>query len=167
TSDDAAHVEGYGPVPAPWARAFVKDALRATRLWIRRLYISPDTGQLISMDSRARLAPAGLADFVATRDQGLCRTPWCGAPIREIDHVTAREDGGPTSAANTQGLCQRCNLAKQAPGWIATPVFDPDGRHTVEITTPTGHRYRSRAPAPPGAAEDTTTPGSPGFGLTA
>jgi hypothetical protein len=148
--DDAVHVDGYGPVPAPWARAFVKDAVRATRLWIRRLYTSPDTGQLISMDSRARLAPAALADFVAARDQGLCRTPWCGAPIRETDHVTAWDDGGPTTVANTQGLCQRCNLAKQAPGWTATPVVAPDGRHTVETTTPTGHRHRSRAPAPPG-----------------
>jgi hypothetical protein len=150
TGDDAAHVAGYGPVPAPWARAFVRDAMLATRLWVRRLYTTPDSGQLISMDSRARLAPAALADFVATRDQGLCRTPWCGAPIRETDHVMAWEDGGPTTVANTQGLCQRCNLAKQAPGWSATAVADSDGRHAVEITTPTGHRHRSRAPAPPG-----------------
>ncbi|MDO9497533.1 MAG: HNH endonuclease signature motif containing protein [Nocardioides sp.] len=164
--DDAVLVDGYGPVPAPWARAFVKDATLATRLWVRRLYAAPGTGQLVSMDSRARLAPTALADFVATRDQGLCRTPWCGAPIRETDHVTAWDDGGPTSVANTQGLCQRCNLAKQAPGWSATPVADPDGRHTVETTTPTGHRHRSRAPSPPGADHVTTSPELARFELT-
>jgi hypothetical protein len=26
----------------------------------------------------------------------------------------------------------------------------PGERHPVEVSTPTGHRYRSRAPAPPG-----------------
>ncbi|MCD4524672.1 HNH endonuclease [Nocardioides sp. cx-173] len=149
-TDDAAHLEGYGPVPAPWARAFVTDAMRATRLWIRRLYTSPLTGQLVSMDSRARLAPEALAEFVATRDQDLCRTPWCGAPIRHTDHIRSWEHGGPTTATNLQGLCERCNHAKQAPGWLARASTDPSGVHTVEITTPTGHRHRSRAPDPPG-----------------
>jgi hypothetical protein len=166
-ADDAAHVEGYGPVPAPWARAFVAGAMRATRAWIRRLYVAPTTGQLIAMDSRARCAPAGLADFVATRDQGICRIPWCGAPIRQTDHVKAWADGGRTTGANTQGLCERHNLAKEAPGWSATVIADADGTHTVETTTPTGHRHRSRAPAPPGAAHATSPPGSPGLELTA
>ncbi|WP_193611535.1 HNH endonuclease [Nocardioides lijunqiniae] len=152
TSQDAAHVEGYGPVPAPWARAFVKDAATQARLWVRRLYVLPSTGELIAMDSRARCAPAGLADFVATRDLGLCRTPWCGAPIRESDHVEAYEHGGPTASYNLQGLCRRCNLVKQALGWRAAQVFSL-WRHTVETITPTGHRYRSRAPAPPGHVE--------------
>ncbi|MCD4524849.1 HNH endonuclease signature motif containing protein [Nocardioides sp. cx-173] len=152
-ADDAAHLEGYGPVPAPWARAFVKDAMRATRVWIRRLYTSPSSGQLVSMDSRARLAPEALAEFVATRDQDLCRTPWCGAPIRHIDHIRSWEHGGATAATNLQGLCERCNHAKQAPGWTATPRIAPDGTHTVETTTPTGHRHHSRAPDPPGPAD--------------
>ncbi|WP_134738647.1 HNH endonuclease signature motif containing protein [Nocardioides sp. 503] len=149
TSEDAADLEGYGPVPAPWARAFVRDAAAQARLWVRRLYVAPSTGELIGMDSRARCAPGGLAAFVATRDLGLCRTPWCGAPIREADHVVAYEDGGVTAAFNLQGLCRRCNLVKQALGWRAAQVFSL-WRHTVETTTPTGHTYRSRAPAPPG-----------------
>jgi hypothetical protein len=167
TTDGAAHLEGYGPVPAPWARAFVKDALHATRLWVRRLYTTPGTGHLIAMDSRARLAPDGLADFVATRDQDLCRTPWCGAPIRHTDHVRSWEDGGTTAATNLQGLCERCNHAKQAPGWTATPTVALDGTHTVETTTPTGHRHRSRAPAPPGSVEAVPSPGQAGLELTA
>ncbi|MCD4533318.1 HNH endonuclease [Nocardioides sp. cx-169] len=145
-ADDAAHLAGYGPVPAPWARALVKDATAQARAFIRRLYVAPATGELIAMDSRARLAPQGLADLVATRDQDLCRTPWCGAPIAQTDHAHAFQAGGETSAANLQGLCQRCNLAKQAPGWFATPVIT-QVRHTIETTTPTGHRHRSRAPA--------------------
>ncbi|MCW2853703.1 MAG: endonuclease, partial [Nocardioides sp.] len=157
TSDEAAHLAGYGPVPAPWARAFVADATGKARAFIRRLYVTPTTGELIGMDSRARLAPKSLADFIATRDLDLCRTPWCGAPIAQTDHAKAFADGGATSAANSQGLCQRCNLAKQALGWSARQIPGP-GRHTVETTTPTGHRHRSRAPAPPGHV-DIHTPG--------
>jgi 5-methylcytosine-specific restriction endonuclease McrA len=107
---------------------------------VRRLYTHPGTGQLVAMDSRARHAPAGLADLIGRRDQDLCRAPWCGAPIRVTDHVTEWQAGGQTSETNTEGLCERCNLAKQAPGWTAQPTHDTrDGteRHTVATTTPT------------------------------
>ena len=93
-------------------------------------------------DSRARLFPAGLRRLITLRDQ-FCRTPWCDAPIRHIDHVVPREAGGPTSGHNGQGLCEACNHAKQAPGWRARP--GPDG--TVTTTTPTGHTLTTR-PAP-------------------
>lgn len=52
--------------------------------------------------------------------------------------------GGPTSAANGQGLCEACNYAKEAAGWQAWPR--PGPRHTVEVVTPTGHAYTSVAP---------------------
>jgi hypothetical protein len=58
-------------------------------------------------------------------------------------------EGGATSAANGQGLCQACNLAKQAPGWSARA--GPGGAgDAVVVTTPTGHRCTGTAPAPPG-----------------
>ncbi|WAP53005.1 DUF222 domain-containing protein [Arthrobacter sp. ATA002] len=89
-----------------------------TEVWLRRLYIAPTSGQLTAMDSRARLVPGGLARLIAARDQ-VCRTPWCGAPIRHYDHITPVHAGGTTSAENIQGLCQACNQAKEAPGWEA------------------------------------------------
>ncbi len=159
---ESAHLPGYGPVPADWAHDLLDEALDAAQVWVRRLYTCPETGQLVAMDSRARHAPAGLADLVRRRDQDLCRTPWCGAPIRVTDHVREWQAGGETSQINSQGLCERCNLAKQAPGWAAIPsgatraVTD---RHTVETSTPTGHTYRSRAPAPLGHLDhDGVTP---------
>lgn len=80
------------------------------------------------------------------RDQ-VCRTPYCGAPIRHADHVADAARGGATSLANGQGLCEACNHTKQAAGWRS--VARPDG--TIEITTPSGFRYESRPPslAPP------------------
>ncbi|WP_347352821.1 DUF222 domain-containing protein, partial [Intrasporangium sp.] len=123
---------------------------RAARHWLRRLYTHPGTGTLVAMDSTARLFPAGLRRFLIARD-GVCRTPWCDAPIRHADHIHPHTDGGPTSQLNGQGLCIRCNLTKDLPGWH-TQVTDPgpaagsDQPHTTRITTPTGHSYTSTAP---------------------
>ena len=95
------------------------------------------------MESKTRLFPTKLAEFIDLRDD-LCRTPYCGAPIRHHDHVVPHAEGGATSADNGDGLCESCNYAKQAPGFRAKPS-DGD-RHTIELTTPTGHTYRSTAP---------------------
>ncbi|MDN3904405.1 HNH endonuclease signature motif containing protein [Arthrobacter sp. YD2] len=125
-------------------------------LWLRRLYTAPGSGDLVAMDSKARYAPESLARFIETRDQ-FCRTPWCSAPIRHRDHIRAHRSGGSTDTANLQGLCEACNQAKESPGWTAAVMESaarlPTGRfperHTVEITTPTGHSYRSMAPPLP------------------
>ena len=142
-ADDAAWVEGYGPIPAGVARDLVRDADQAARAALRRLYATPETGALVGVESDSRFFPQGLSRYVGLRDQ-TCRTKWCDAPIRHRDHVEAVDEGGPTTAANGQGLCAACNIAKEAPGWQARPRAGP--RHTVETTTPTGHRYRSTAP---------------------
>ncbi|SDL38292.1 HNH endonuclease, partial [Nocardioides sp. YR527] len=136
-ADQPAVVEGYGPVPAAWAR----DALADAEVFVRRLFTDP-AGQLVAMESRSRRAPDGLAEFIATRDGGICRTNGCDAPIRNIDHIQRHADGGETSADNLQGLCERCNQAKEAPGWQARP--GPDG--SIITTTPTGHTYTSPPP---------------------
>lgn len=155
--DTPAHVPGYGPVPAGWARELiagtqpgqgVSDRGSRAEMWLRRLYTHPGTGTLVGMDSRRRVFEAGLRRFLVARD-GTCRTPWCDAPIQHIDHVVDHAAGGATSADNGQGYCVRCNHTKQHPGWRTdlTPedVFGDD-RHTVVATTPTGHRYPSTAP---------------------
>ncbi|MCW2522495.1 MAG: hypothetical protein JWO63_830, partial [Frankiales bacterium] len=71
------------------------------------------------------------------------------APIRHIDHVTPHEQGGPTAVANGQGYCQACNHARQGRGWKAEASHGAGVE--VVLTTPTGHRYRSRPPDPPRA----------------
>ncbi len=143
-SDGAAEVEGYGPVPGELLRSWIADHVEdGIDVFVRRLYQTPASGELVAMDSRARLFPAKLAEFLRLRDQR-CRTLYCDAPARDADHATAHADGGATSAANGQCLCEGCNIAKEALGWSARPR--PGPRHTVETTTPTGHTYASTAP---------------------
>jgi 5-methylcytosine-specific restriction endonuclease McrA len=103
------------------------------------------------MDSRRRHFDGQLRKFLIWRDQ-TCRSPWCDAPIRHIDHIVRVADGGETTAENGQGLCEACNQTKEAAGW--TTRRRPGPRHTVETITPTGHRHRSRAPDQPGHTRD-------------
>ncbi|MFC8408908.1 HNH endonuclease [Arthrobacter sp. NPDC057259] len=165
---EPARLAGYGIVPAGWARKLVVGKGDSPELttWIRRLYTAPGTGELTGMDSRARLFPTGLRRFIETRDN-TCRTPYCGAPIRHLDHIVPWHRGGETIAANGAGLCEACNHTKETPGWTAQPVGrpepghraepgarPPDGRHALEVTTPSGHVYLSVAPPMPETRSD-------------
>ncbi len=155
-SEGAAHLDRHGPIDADLARQIVKDS---DRVWLRRLYTDPDSGQLVSMDSRQRCFRDGLRTLIRLRDQ-VCRTPWCRAPIRHTDHITDYAHAGATAYLNGQGLCEACNLAKQD-NWWARP--GPDG--SIEITTTTGHTYRSHPPDiddPLGDGLDTGSLPSPG-----
>lgn len=144
--DGAAAVQDYEPIPAEVARKLITDAIDAQG-WVelRRLYAVPESGALVAMDSRARAFPNGLAQFIRLRDH-TCRTPYCDAPIRHIDHAEPHARGGRTNAVNGRGSCERCNHTKEQPGWTVRTLFDPGGRHVAEHTTPTGATYRSTAP---------------------
>ena len=146
-SDAPAEVCGYGPIPAAVARGLICGAVgdSRSRAMLRRLYAHPGSGALLKMESRARLFPRGLAAFIGLRDQR-CRTPYCDAPIRHRDHARPWSNGGPTSAYNGLGSCERCNYVKEVAGWQVEPSVDETHRHTAEFTTPTGAQYRSGAP---------------------
>ena len=94
TSDEPAHLDGYGPVPAELAREIVAGACsRDERVWVRRLYADPTTGELVAMDSQARLFRGSLAPVRhgcatgsaahrgATHRSGIATTP--GTPPRQ------------------------------------------------------------------------------------
>jgi hypothetical protein len=152
--DEPAQLVGVGPIPAPLARDLVR-ADEKTRVWVRRLFTDPTTGDLVTTDARRRDFPPAARMFLTVRDQ-VCRTPWCGSPIRHADHAVAVAKGGGTDLRNGNGRCARCNLTKDLRGW-ATQVRDG----IIVTTTPTGHRYRSRPPKPPTSAPWTATASVP------
>ncbi|WGM20168.1 DUF222 domain-containing protein [Paenarthrobacter sp. OM7] len=175
---EPARLKGYGIVPAAWARALVGAGTAASdesrggwpsatgdsppptkdpefTVWLRRLYTVPSTGELITMDSKARLFPPRLRRFIEVRDD-TCRTPYCDAPIRHIDHIVPWQSGGTTTVTNSAGLCEACNHTKENPGWAAQQL--PGDVHTLEISTPTGHSYRSTAPPLPGHSRSVKLP---------
>ncbi|MGI8699852.1 MAG: DUF222 domain-containing protein [Nocardioidaceae bacterium] len=155
-----ARLDGYGAIPAPVARDLIRDLDEETRVRLRQLLTDPTTGRLTAMESVGRDFDGGLRTSVIVRDE-FCRTPWCGAPIRHVDHAVPASAGGQTSEANGQGLCEACNYAKEAPGWRSQP--SPGGAgESISITTPTGHTYISPPPplpgAPPRATKDLVEP---------
>ncbi|GAA4524377.1 HNH endonuclease signature motif containing protein [Brachybacterium paraconglomeratum] len=152
--DDAesARLEGYGVIPAH----IVSDTLlgrppghlrhtepehpdEEVSAFYRRLYASPSKGELIAMESRSRAFPAGLARMIRWRDT-TCRTPWCNAKIRQSDHVIPHHRGGPTSYANGQGLCVRCNLLKEHGLWAIVPLDGTDIASTGKARRPPRQR---------------------------
>jgi len=128
-------------IPADTARGLVRDA---AEVFVRRLYNDPTRSELVAMDSRRRLFTGQLRRLLVLRDQR-CRTPWCDAPVRHVDHVRRHTDDGPTTAANAQGLCEACNHAKEHADHHQQARLDG----SIVTTTSTGHTYRSHRPRPP------------------
>ncbi|HET6167532.1 MAG TPA: DUF222 domain-containing protein, partial [Marmoricola sp.] len=149
-SHEPAYLHDYGHLPASLARSLVLDA---DKVWLRRLYADPDSGELVTMDSRRRRFTGRLRQLLVLRDQS-CRNSWCDAPVRHADHPTSVARGGTTTRTNGQGLCEACNYAKETPGWKVDVLSQPG--HVIQITTATGHRYRSKASPQPGAGRPHT-----------
>ncbi|WP_213577125.1 DUF222 domain-containing protein [Rhodococcus sp. USK13] len=149
---EAAHLQGFGPVPAGIARHMVADAIDGVaETALRRVYSCPQSGALTAMEFQSRTFPKSLKTLIDLRDR-TCRTPWCDAPIRHHDHIRSYGNAGATSADNGSGLCEACNYAKEAPGWNARPLRNLGRTHLIDLGTPTGHHYRSTAPPLPAAA---------------
>ena len=152
---EPARISGHGSVPAPVARAWLLEGLTdlpdpsssnggtrvdpvtatgaapqlptAARVWVRRLYTSPDGRDLVAMDSRRRLFGGLLRRMLVLRDD-VCTTPWCEAPIVHADHAIAVREGGVTGFEEGNGKCARCNQTKEAPGW-RTRVITREASH--------------------------------------
>ncbi len=144
-------------IPAEVARNLIAQTINQPAdadvlAWFRTLYRNR-LGRLVAMSTRSRFHSKAMGEFLAIRGAGICATPFCDAPIRHNDHITPVADGGQTSTAEGQGLCEACNHAKQAPGWRQHQVGHERDRHQVVTITPTGHRYTATAPAPPGWRE--------------
>lgn len=136
-SEAPGELVGYGPLPAPVARAIAGDQ---TGTW-QRLVTDPLSGSVQDFGTTRYRPPAKLAGHVVTRDW-TCRAPGCSAPavVCDLDHATPyRHDGtgGATCAANLIPLCRRHHRCKTFTGW--TVRREPDGR--VVWRTPTGHEY--------------------------
>lgn len=144
-------VQGEGFLPAAICTDLVRRASAAAKAALRRLFASPADRALVAMESTSRHFDGALAELLDLRDGGTCRTAGCNAPIRHLDHVVPVARGGSTTAANGQGLCERCNYLKESPGWASWVSEPPDGdRHQVDSVSEHLRLARSTAPPLPG-----------------
>jgi hypothetical protein len=132
-------LDGYGPIPAGYARQLAHDP---TGTW-RRIITDPVTGQLLDYGTTRYRPPQHLADHVITRD-GQCAFPFCTHRARrsDLDHITAYP-AGTTSADNLQPLHRRHHNAKTQAGWQAHRNTTTG---TTHWTSPTGRHHSARPP---------------------
>ena len=111
-ADHPAELSGYGPIPAPVARALAADA--QWQRWVR----DPVSGHLLDV-GRTRYRPnQAMREYVIARD-GRCTFPGCSLPAWrcDLDHEVGWADGGATASANLQSLCRRHHSAKTSGRW--------------------------------------------------
>jgi Domain of unknown function (DUF222) len=133
-SDKPAPVPGYGPRPADIARDILITS--QGRKWWRRLFTAPSAGKgksgpIVGGDSSRRSFEGWLAHLIRLRYQETCRGPFCGAPIRHIDHITRHADDGPpatstaaapANAATTSARCPGGTSPSSMPAYLTTPT---------------------------------------------
>jgi hypothetical protein len=129
-----------GTLPAAIARQLAASDFA----WARRLVCDPADGSLVSMDTKRRRFEGALRKFTIYRD-GVLRGPYSDTPIYDTDHITRHADGGPTTAANAEGLGLSDHHILDLPGWTVAAV-NGDAAEGVRWTTPTEHTYSSKPP---------------------
>ena len=147
--DQAADLDGYGPITAAMARRIASDP---TARW-RRL-LTDDEGLVRSAGVHTYRPPADMVRTVIARDAH-CQFPGCRrkAQYDDQDHVEAWREGDETTEANLLSLCRRHHRLKHSGRW----TIDRDDRTGVTIWTDRkGRQYLARAPLRP-----TTTTGTP------
>ncbi|TKR21976.1 DUF222 domain-containing protein [Cellulomonas hominis] len=153
--DNPADLDGYGPIDAVRARALADGGV-----W-RRVVTDPVTDQVLDVGRERYRPPAGLAEFVRTRDK-TCVAPGCTFPARraDLDHTIEyhRQPGDPpdqplgsTDADNLGPLCHRHHRLKTDGGFRLRQI-QPG---LFEWITPAGHRYLVRPGT--GRTHDATT----------
>jgi hypothetical protein len=149
--DHPAHLDGYGPIPAPMARRIAADAT------LRRLLTDPATGTVQDYGRTTYQPPRHLADHVIARDR-TCRFPTCdtSATSCDLDHAQPWNTGGTTDADNLHALSRRCHTHKTFHHWTITAHDNGD----LTWTTPAGHTRRI-APEAIGPTRPKPNPGSP------
>ncbi|GAA2144285.1 hypothetical protein GCM10009844_17650 [Nocardioides koreensis] len=123
---DSAQVAGFGAIPAEVARGLVADLLDAgTATWLRRLYTSPATGELVAMDARSRRFPgsSGTSSIFATSS----------AARRGATHRSGTE----TTSSQWRTVARRAPWAGRGSARAAT----------TRSRRPAGERDRGRVPA--------------------
>ncbi|WP_311201289.1 HNH endonuclease [Dermabacter vaginalis] len=141
-----AYIPNAGPITAETGFDYLNELLdNDVLVKYKRIFTNATTGEVLAMDSRSRLFPKALAELIRLRDR-TCRGPYCNAPITHIDHIKRHAQGGPTTLTNAQGLCARCNLAKEALTVTHTTTTSSTTPHTTTWTTPKGRTYTSTTP---------------------
>ena len=139
-ADRPGEIPGYGPIPAPMARAMAAD-----RDWVRWT-LDPVTGQLLDRGATTYRPSDKLRAFVADRDR-VCGFPGCNRPAAQCDcdHIVTFAHHGKTIRINLGPLCRQHHNAKTHGRWKLH--YHPD-TGTKTWTSPLGKTYTKSTDPP-------------------
>ncbi|UTT69844.1 HNH endonuclease [Arthrobacter sp. DNA4] len=149
-TDEAAVLDGFGPIPASVARRLVADGADS----FYRVLVDPRNGAALEIGrTRYRLTET-IKRWIRMRD-AKCTFPGCTnrTPDNDTDHLKAWEHGGTTNVSNLAQLCPKHHRLKHHSPWTPDPATEnnPPG-----WTSPTGRHYNAEqqdaepTPWPPG-----------------
>ena len=135
-TDEAAELDGLGPIPASMARELVADGADS----FYRVLIDPRDGAPLEIGRKNYRLPETIKRWIRMRD-AKCTFPGCTnhTPDNETDHLQAWEHGGSTDVSNLAQLCPKHHRLKHHSQWTPDPATtkDPPG-----WTSPTGRHYK-------------------------
>ncbi len=131
-TDEAAELDGYGPMPIETALDLAKDQ----PVWYRML-TDPVTKIPAKQDRNLYKIPQKTRKWLQIRD-GTCRFPGCTRQARftDTDH-TLPWPQGPSEIENLACLCKRHHRLKHKMGWKVTQT----GNGTLTWKAPSGQTY--------------------------
>ncbi|WP_285320551.1 HNH endonuclease signature motif containing protein [Pseudarthrobacter sp. lyk4-40-TYG-27] len=136
-TDEAAVLDGYGPIPASMARRLVAEGAGS----FYRVLVDPRDGAPLEIGRKSYRVGKAMRYWLRLRD-GKCPFPGCSNSSldTEADHILAWANGGTTGVSNLGQPCPKHHRLRHTTGWKPTPASktEPPG-----WTSPAGRHYHS------------------------
>ncbi|RAX17722.1 DUF222 domain-containing protein [Pseudarthrobacter sp. AG30] len=133
-TDEAAVLDGYGPIPPSMARRLVAEGAGS----FYRVLVDPRDGAPLEIGRTRYRVGKAMRNWLRLRD-GKCPFPGCSNTSldTEADHILAWADGGDTGISNLGQPCPKHHRLRHTTGWKPTPAtkneppgwISPSGRH--------------------------------------
>ncbi|TDT78265.1 uncharacterized protein DUF222 [Arthrobacter sp. AG258] len=136
-TDEAAVLDGYGPIPPSMARRLVAEGAGS----FYRVLVDPRDGAPLEIGRTSYRVGKAMRNWLRLRD-GKCPFPGCSNSSldTEADHILAWANGGTTGISNLGQPCPKHHRLRHTTGWKPTPASktEPPG-----WTSPAGRHYTS------------------------
>lgn len=136
-TEEAAMLDGYGPIPASMAQDLVANGADS----FHRVLVDPRDGAPLEIGRTSYRLTKAMRNWLRMRD-GRCPFPGCSnhSLDNEADHLLAWHHGGTTGISNLGQPCPRHHRLKHVIGWKPTPATknEPPG-----WISPSGRKYKS------------------------
>ncbi|MCB5272961.1 hypothetical protein BJG92_00473 [Arthrobacter sp. SO5] len=136
-TDEAAILDGHGPIPPSMARRLVADGADSCY----RVLVDPRDGAPLEIGRTSYRLPRALRQWLRLRD-GKCPFPGCNNPSldNDADHLLAWADGGTTGITNLGQPCRKHHRLKHSSAWTPTAASKDNPPGWI---SPSGREYPS------------------------